>query len=61
MCFAQDRFGRDGFTALMCNALGNFSQRDFSVANDVVQPIQSLDILPLAAPPLSTFELWTVY
>ena len=52
---AQDRFGRDGFTALMCNALGNLSQRDFSVANDVVQPIQSLDILPLDTPPLSTF------
>jgi hypothetical protein len=35
--------------------VSNMIQPDFSVANDVVQPLARLDLLPIDTPPLSTF------
>ena len=51
----QGALSRDGFTALVCNATNNLTKDDFSVSNDIVQPIAALDVLPLDQPPLNSF------
>lgn len=52
---ADQYLGRDGFTVFICNTVANLIQADFSVANDVVQPLARLNILPLDMPPFSSF------
>ena len=46
---------RDGFTTLVCNVLATMIRPGFSVANDVIQPLSGIDLLPLGEPPISTF------
>ncbi|MEE2757669.1 MAG: hypothetical protein VYA30_13520 [Myxococcota bacterium] len=51
----QGGLSRDGFAALVCNATNNLSKNDFSILNDIIQPIAALDVLPLDQPPINSF------
>jgi len=46
---------RTGFTTVVCNILATMIRPGFSVANDVIQPLSGIDLLPLGDPPISTF------
>ena len=46
---------RDGFTTLICNLLATMIRPGFSIANNLIQPLSGIDLLPLGEPPLSTF------
>ncbi len=45
---------RAGFTSLVCNISARMMHPDFTVANDIVQPLRESDLLATDEPPLSS-------
>ena len=49
----QGPLQRDGFAALICNASNRLARNDFSVQNDIIQPLNALGVSRLDDPPLN--------
>ena len=49
----QGQLQRDGFAALVCNASNRLARNDFSVQNDIIQPLNALGVSRLDEPPLN--------
>ncbi len=52
---AGDALDREGFTVLVCNMLASLVRPGFSVAGDIIRPLEGIDLLPLDEPPIAPF------